>query len=132
MKTAIRTIAVLGFILPFTGAAGYTVDEIISNLENIRPTKVERVEVKKLEKGLVALEMDFAGAVFLMPSLVRSLRSATIQKVELFYTEYRASSTFDQAALNESRCRKLLKAIPQIKKNDMIAWGVTVQTAAAN
>ena len=133
MNRTVKALAFLILLIAFTGGvSAYTSDQIISNLRKIKPNTVDKVDIRKLDKGQVTLKIGFASAVFMQPSLAKSLRTRTIQKIELIYTDFQLSGTFNQSELNKARCLLLLKAIPQIKENDMIEWGVTVQTAAKN
>ena len=121
MKRTIKTLAFLILLIAFTGGvSAYTSDQIISNLRKIKPNTVDKVDIRKLDKAQITLKMGFASAVFMQPSLAKSLRTRTIQKIELIYTDFQLSGTFNQSELNKARCLLLLKAIPQIKENDMI------------
>ena len=79
----------------------------------------------------------FLRTEFNSPEIVNAAEYAKIQnnvieKVELVFTTFRESQTFDQKKLNKKRINSLLDIAPNIKGNDLIEWKVTGQTACAS
>jgi len=62
-------------------------------------------------------------------ALLRSLKNKEIATVELWYTRYKQSPTFDQVKLNETRVKQLQVAYPELR-NPNIKWVWKEQTEA--
>ncbi len=132
MKNSIKIITFLALFQVLSANSVSATEPILTTLMNLEPSVVEKFNSRKLRRGQIKLEMDFATAEFLKPAMVRRLRMVTIQKIELIYTDFQLSSEFSQPALNKDRYQTLLAAIPQLRTNKMIAWMATAQTGAKN
>ncbi len=80
------------------------------------------------EKG-VELPTDFAGAIILTPEVKKQIQGKTIQHIELVYTAYKESESFNQKALNSRRVAQLKRLLPQIN-SDNPAWTFVEQEGA--
>jgi hypothetical protein len=78
------------------------------------------------------LQTSFNDAVYKDPQLLQSLKGKVILKVELIYTTYRKSETFDQHGLNRKRLRALMAAAPQLLKQPSIEWVLLAQTGCTS
>lgn len=132
MQQNLKILTFGAFLQLAMAALAFASEPIIVNLMDIKPTAIEKFDSRKLSRGQIRLQMEFATADFLKPAMVRRLRTVTIQKIELIYTEFQLSRTFSQPALNKARYLKLLEAIPQLRTNKMVVWKATAQTGAKN
>ncbi|GAB5417321.1 MAG: hypothetical protein Crog4KO_29030 [Crocinitomicaceae bacterium] len=80
------------------------------------------------EKG-IELATDFAGAIILTPEAKKQIQGKTIQHIELVYTAYKESESFNQKALNNRRVAQLKRLLPQINR-DNPAWTFVEQEGA--
>lgn len=62
----------------------------------------------------------------------KAWNNLAVSKVELIYTRYRLSPTFNQQALNRQRLINLKRAMPDWFNNPAIEWAVVEQTGATN
>ncbi|MGL4596096.1 MAG: hypothetical protein ACRCYO_01130, partial [Bacteroidia bacterium] len=83
-------------------------------------------------RGVLLLEMPFASAEFVHPEMLLALKGKLVEQVDLVYTTYRQSPTFDQFGLNGKRLQNLFKRSPETFSNAMTTWNLVGQTGAAN
>lgn len=81
------------------------------------------------EENTVVLPMPFAGDVFIDDSQINLLKGKEIHLVELVYTAFKSSSSFDQNQLNEERMNELKELLPWIEKSTT-NWVFVEQTGA--
>ena len=98
-----------------------------TNLEKLVPIKVSKYETG-LENSLV-LTMNFGHEVFISQANLNLLEDKTIYQIDLVYTAYKSSPTFNQFELNQRRIGSLLKLIPKIE-NDQATWKLIEQSGA--
>lgn len=81
-------------------------------------------------KNILVLETPFAQAEFISPMLASAAKNKLIEKVQLVYTTYRLSETFDQQQLNQQRLKNLYAILPDAFSNMMTEWELVAQTGA--
>lgn len=108
-----------------------TADETIAYVIGKMPVLVEKV-VKKEKEFVVYLETGFNDAVYTNKSELQKLTGKQIIKIELVYTTYRKSETFDQHTLNRKRLKALFDAVPNSLTQGGIEWVLTGQTGCTS
>ncbi len=83
-------------------------------------------------RKIIVLEMPFASAEFIQPEILLALKGKLVEQVDLVYTTYRQSPTFDQFGLNGKRLQNLFKRSPETFSNPMTTWNLVGQSGAAN
>ncbi len=77
----------------------------------------------------IEIPSKFANGKVYDEALLRSLKNKEVATVELWYTRFKASPTFDQVKLNETRVKQLQAAYPELR-NPNIKWIWKEQTEA--
>jgi hypothetical protein len=100
---------------------------IYSNLSALEKNKVD--VYKKDNHPSITLPTNFGKPFIIDKKQLDELKDYEIYRVDLVYTQFKTSPTFDQQALNENRIAELKKLIPQINK-DNPNWNLIEQTGA--
>lgn len=124
MKRALLLLVLL-HTLPI--ARTQTSEETIAYIIAKTPTLVEKIDPKEKE-FTVRLETGFNDAIYRNKAALTELSGKQIIKVELVYTTYRKSETFDQHTLNRKRLQALFNAVPNSLTQGGIEWQLTGQT----
>lgn len=77
----------------------------------------------------IEVPSKFANGKVFDEAVLRSLKNKEVTTVELWYTRYKQSPTFDQLKLNETRVKQLQAAYPELR-NPNIKWVWKEQTEA--
>jgi frataxin-like iron-binding protein CyaY len=95
---------------------------------------IREFSIPKTEAGhnVLQLEVPFSSAAFISPLLANAAKGKLIEKVQLIYTTFRESETFDQQKLNQQRLRNLLTILPDAFSNAMTEWELIGQTGAGS
>ncbi|HEU4717013.1 MAG TPA: hypothetical protein VFU15_04240 [Bacteroidia bacterium] len=99
---------------------------------NIATTRKFSVPPASPGKEIIALETPFASADFLEPQLAAMAKGKVIEKIQLVYTTYRESPSFDQHGLNYRRLVNLRKILPDAFTNPLTEWELVPQTGASS
>ncbi len=101
----------------------------IPYLLDLSPVSVDSYHVPA--KDVIVLPCDFAGSGFNMDRFADSVKKvgARIVGIDLVYSEYAASETFDQRKLNERRLETLRASIPELFDNNLVRWRLISQQA---
>jgi hypothetical protein len=81
-------------------------------------------------RQVIWLEMPFASAGFIHPSKVAALRGMQIERVDLVYTQFAVSPSFDQQTLNNRRLDEFQRLLPGVFGNALTEWRLAGQTGA--
>jgi hypothetical protein len=101
--------------------------ERMEHLAELSPTEVEtRAPIARQREYF--LQTPFAKPLIVDANDLFELNEATIEKIELVYTKFRESESFDQRALNLERINALNEQIPSIVENRLINWQLVEQT----
>ena len=111
--------------------AAQTAEETIAYVIGKTPVLVEKI-TRKEKEFVVYLETGFNDAVYTNKSDLQQLNGKQIIKVELVYTTYRKSETFDQHTLNRKRLKALFDAVPNALTQGGIEWILTGQTGCTS
>ncbi|MDQ3108907.1 MAG: hypothetical protein M3R17_03340 [Bacteroidota bacterium] len=95
---------------------------------------IQQFTIPQAEAGrrLLVLEVPFSSAAFLSPLLARVAKGKLIEKVQLIYTTFRESQSFDQQKLNQQRLHNLETILPDAFSNSYTEWELIGQTGATN
>jgi hypothetical protein len=133
-----RKFCVLTVIFLFTAAfLGAQVNDKYSSAANALQAnshQVVKYSFPKEESGheVLSLQMPFSSAVFNSPALANRAKGMLIEKVQLIYTTFRVSPSFDQQQLNQQRLKNLLSLLPDAFLNPMTEWELVGQTGATS
>ncbi len=103
----------------------------IERILSIQPREIEKYTAQS-KVGLIQLETAFNNAIYTNLTDLKSLNEKVILKVELIYTTYRKSESFDQHGLNRKRLNALFTAAPNVMKQAGINWVLTAQTGCTS
>lgn len=115
------------FILAVTAFGQTTMDAEIERIVRILPREIVKYTPPQ-KTGVLCLNTAFNNAVFADTKALNALNEKAIIKVELVYTTYRKSETFDQHGLNRKRLKALFTAAPNVLKQPGIEWVLLAQT----
>lgn len=99
-------------------------------LAETSPIFVDKVDLSQLNSNQLYISMPFAKKVVLNPSQKKQFSEKAIIKLELVYTKYRTSTSFNQKKLNSERLRELNKLVPSIFENRFWDFQLVSQTKA--
>jgi TonB family protein len=106
----------------------------IDKIEYLLNAKVQLTD--KIDQGqkenTIFLKTEFASSFIINPSELNKIQDNVILKIELVFTTFKSSQTFDQKALNRKRLQSLNRLDSEILKNEMIEWKVIGQTACSS
>ena len=105
-------------------------------LAQVTPEQVARYKINSVEKVVpqpgpdtYAIEAPY-GEPILSAATLAELKTKQIISVELVYTLFRRSETFDQIRLNLQRLQNLQRILPAIFSDHQVDWQLTEQTGA--
>src|SRR5690606_23658426 len=103
------------------------------------PAKIPSQQIVKFKAptrwaGVKTLQIQcpFAEPQFIDEKDIVTLSKGIIIRIELYYTKFKRSETFDQFELNSKRYQNLNKILPNIKGNPLIQFLNFEQTGATD
>jgi len=121
---AIKTVLLTALIL-FSN--NVTAQSVIPYILKKSAVYVSTVPVKPAPDTLY-LPTDFASPALLFPEQYHRISGRVIEKIELVYTTFRESDSFNQYGLNYQRLLSFQKAAPEVFLNNTIEWKLVAQT----
>jgi len=100
----------------------------LEQLVNAKVIEQNEVDINNLLPNQLAISMPFANQLILNPEQKAVLQEKVVIKIELVYTKYRTSSTFDQKLLNHNRLIELKKFAPTLFENPLWDFELISQT----
>ena len=97
-------------------------------LVNAPVQEVGVVNLNQLKSNQLAIAMPFAKEIILNPEQRSYFDEQVVVKIELVYTKYRTSPTFDQKMLNYNRLVELKKLLPDLFENPLWDFALMSQT----
>jgi hypothetical protein len=96
------------------------------------PVLVEKFIIPEEVPGrnVLVLEVPFAKPEFISPLLAAVAKGKLIEKVQLVYTTFAVSPSFDQQKLNQQRLKNLHAILPDAFANQLTEWELVGQTGA--
>ncbi|MBK8845315.1 MAG: energy transducer TonB [Bacteroidetes bacterium] len=104
----------------------------IEKINALQPDTILSYTRDSIRENQFYLESPFAKASLEKDKTLDKISTSVIYKIELIYTTYRESATFNQDSLNKKRLENLQKIYPQFFDDDMIEWGKIALTGASN
>ncbi|MFT5512374.1 MAG: hypothetical protein ACI8SE_000772 [Bacteroidia bacterium] len=105
---------------------------IVALLATNALASIDIVNVNKfnqVQENTITIESRFGQSYIDASTDLSALKGLDIHHVDLVYTAYRTSKTFNQHELNERRMQALIKLLPQLAKKDP-TWRAIRQTGA--
>jgi hypothetical protein len=103
----------------------------IANILKVKPREIVKFELKNRPNQLF-LETNFNNANFKNPKDLNQAKGKTILKIELAYTTYHKSETFDQHSLNRKRMEMLFQVAPNCAQAAAVEWVLWAQTGCTS
>jgi hypothetical protein len=103
-------------------------------VEMLLPVKQEhtaRYEVQAKRQKPLLVRMPFNSDSILNPEVFKEIAKIQAERIDLVYTSYRESKTFDQPVLNKGRLTSLEKYAPYLFDNELTDWHFITQTGAS-
>ncbi len=100
----------------------------LEQLVNVKVIEQNEVNIHQLLPNQLAISMPFANQLILNPDQKLALQEKVVVKIELVYTKYRTSPTFDQKQLNYNRLVELKKLVPNLFENPLWEFELISQT----
>lgn len=95
------------------------------------PSNVSVEKYESSDPNVILIPVDFAKEFILDETVLERLRGKIISQIDLVYTDYKESNSFDQNALNQKRIKQLKTLYPQINE-DKPKWMSFAQTGATD
>jgi hypothetical protein len=119
------------FALLLTMPVSFAATTPIEKILNI-PIKSVGVVDASLKQNRVYLNGSFTSPAILNPEAVKKIKGLLVYRVDLVYTRYRSSKTFNQRELNRKRLVVLQTLYPELFKNPLIQWRLVEQKEPTN
>lgn len=118
---------ILGFLFFFFLINGLFANQI-NEMVNSKVVFKKEINLKELRPNQLAISMPFAKELILNPEQKKTLEQKAILKIELVYTQYRTSPTFNQKKLNRKRLTELKKLTPFLFESPLWVFELVSQT----
>lgn len=100
----------------------------LEQLANATPTYTEEYDLKSLLPHQIYIATPFAKPLILNPEQEKQLKEKVVLNIELVYTKFRTSPTFNQIKLNHNRLKELKKVAPILFENPLWEYKLISQT----
>jgi len=127
MRFLFAALFVCSATVAFSQTAGTLIEKVLKTVPRELPKYVPRQR-----SNVLFLQTAFNDAVYKDQQVLQSLKGKVIVKVELIYTTYRKSETFDQHTLNRKRLNSLFAAAPNFLSQPGIEWILIAQTGCTS
>lgn len=128
-KWVMKRLVLLHLILVFVGAS-FAQEVKKENLLKRKASHTKQFDTASLQPNQYQLRMDFSGYIIQNPGEFALHYGKQIDRIELYYTTFRVSDSFEQSALNGKRLDQLEKLIPEVYTQTGITWRFVAQTGA--
>jgi|GEM_PF-297452 len=111
---------------------GQEMDSIVVTPELLSKAKefeLPQYDISRESKYIIYLPMNYSKFLFTEEdkALFESLKDTLIERIDLVYTVFRRSKTFDQVKLNKERYEMFQQYFPQAFNNNLIDWNLMAQ-----
>lgn len=100
----------------------------LEGLASSKPSLVHKVDLNKLKNHQLYIATPFAKPILMNPEQKMLLKEKAIIKIELVYTRFRTSPTFNQKQLNTNRLKELKTLVPELFELPLWDFELTEQT----
>lgn len=103
-------------------------------LSKMKEETISKYDISRESKYIIYLPMNYSKFLFTEEDkeLFRRLKDTLIERIDLVYTVFRRSSTFDQVQLNQERYEMLQSYFPETFNNNLIRWNLMAQNGATD
>lgn len=105
-------------------------ENVLNRLANQKPQKIQKLDTSDAMAYRLWVETGFDQHRVTLKGLPPWLVGKAIQEVQLYYTHYRQSDSFNQVALNKQRIEALSKALPGLLEQEGVRWKLMEQMGA--
>lgn len=98
-------------------------------LSKAKEFELAKYDISRESKYIIYLPMNYSKFLFTDDdkALFHTLRDTMIERIDLVYTVFRRSETFDQVKLNKERYEMFQQFFPQAFNNNLIDWNLMAQ-----
>ncbi len=128
MKRILFFTLLFGLLSSFTNGQEVSREKLLKR----KPSTTTKYDSSTHQANQYFLTMDFAAAKILNSKEHLAFMDKQVERVELYYTDFRLSDSFQQSKLNGKRLEELERLIPNIYTQSGIHWRFVVQTGAKN
>lgn len=104
--------------------------QTFNEMVNQSPLYVSEINLEELKENQIYISMPFGKKTVLNPEQEKMLAEKAVIKLELVYTKFRTSETFNQEQLNLNRFKELNRLAPQLFENRFWGFELISQTKA--
>ncbi len=103
-------------------------------LSKIKEEIIPQYDISRQSKYIIYLPMNYSKFAFTEEEkqLFFNLKDTLIERIDLVYTVFRRSQTFDQVQLNKERYEMLQENFPEAFQNNLIEWNLMAQNGATD
>lgn len=103
-------------------------------LSKAKELVLPQYDVSRQSPYIIYLPMDYSRFLFTEDDkqLFETLKDTLIERIDLVYTVFRRSETFDQVQLNKERYEMFQNYFPQAFNNNLIDWNLMAQNGTMN
>jgi hypothetical protein len=129
--------SVLLLILNVEYTSAQVMDSAVVNpdlLSKMKEEVISKYDISRESKYIIYLPMNYSKFLFTEEDkeLFLSLKDTLIEQIDLVYTVFRRSETFDQVKLNKERYEMLQDFFPETFNNNLIRWNLMAQNGAVD
>jgi 5'(3')-deoxyribonucleotidase len=98
-------------------------------LSKSKEIKIAKYDVSRQSQYIIYLPMNYSKFLFTEANkqLFYQLRDTMIERIDLVYTVFKRSASFDQVQLNKERYEMLQRFFPAAFSNNIIDWNLMAQ-----
>lgn len=115
------------FLILFLSSSNYFAQSL-EQLANVNANYTEEYDIQSLLPHQIYIATPFAKPIILNPEQEEQLREKVVLKIELVYTKFRTSPSFNQIQLNLNRLKELKKVAPQLFETPLWEYELISQT----
>lgn len=101
----------------------------VEDLLKVKPVLASRVTPKTEDPGQIILRMEFGRSEIINKTDIKKLKNQVIVQIDLVYTSYQKTESFNQPELNAKRLKTLQKLIPNLFESNLIEWQFIAQSS---
>ena len=116
------------FLILFCGLSTFAQLSKTDYLLKNKPNLCGKIPEIQAEENVLYLKIPYGSSHIINADAISTVKGKTIETVELVFTTYTGTQTFDQQQLNKARLNALKKIAPEIINNELIEWKLTGQT----
>ena len=125
-------IALLVFVMTSMAVSAQMRQDVVVTPDVLSKTKeelIDRFSTERKSQYIIYLPMNYSKFLFSEKDkeLFNDLKDTLVERIDLVYTVFRRSESFDQINLNKNRYEMLQSFFPQAFTNNLIEWHLIAQ-----